>query len=161
MPQSPLAIAISMENHGPYDDAGRVADPKAMAGIALPAGLDAAGAGELRNYLHLHNADREFGRLLMSLRARQRPFVLLFFGDHLPALGDVYDRLGFADGAETGSADGALGDGGQWRRRRAWRRDGDVFLAVAVDDPCARRGRARRYVFRFRVADRPRLAGCG
>lgn len=98
-----LAIAISMENHGPYDDAGKVADPKAMAGIALPAGLDAAGAGELRSYLyHLHNADREFGRLLAGLRARQRPFVLLFFGDHLPALGDVYDRLGFADGAEPG-----------------------------------------------------------
>jgi len=98
-----FALAISMENHGPYDDVGRVADPKAMAAIALPAGLDEAGADELRSYLyHLRNADREFGRLLAGLRARPRPFVLLFFGDHLPALADVYDRLGFVDGAEPG-----------------------------------------------------------
>ena len=94
-----LAVAISMENHGPYDDAGQVTAPDAMAAITLPAGLDEKSAGELRSYLyHLRNADREFARLLTGLRARPRPFVLLFFGDHLPALGDVYDRLGFVDG---------------------------------------------------------------
>jgi len=97
-----FAFAISMENHGPYDDVGKANDPKAMAAIALPAGLEEKSAGELRSYLyHLHNADREFGRLLAGLRARPRPFVLVFFGDHLPALGDVYDRTGFADGQEA------------------------------------------------------------
>lgn len=97
-----FALAISMENHGPYDDAGTVNDPDALAAIALPAGLDRQRAGELRRYLyHLRNADREFGRLLAGLRARPRPFVLLFFGDHLPALGVVYQQTGFVDGQEA------------------------------------------------------------
>ena len=96
-----VAIAISIESHGPYDGRAKVLDPAALASIRLPPGLDPAAAFQLRNYLyHLHNADKELGRLLEALRGRQRPFVLLFFGDHLPAFQGVYEQLGFVDGRE-------------------------------------------------------------
>jgi phosphoglycerol transferase MdoB-like AlkP superfamily enzyme len=95
-----VAIAISIENHGPYDGKNEIRAPAARASIRLPSGMDAAAGAELRNYLyHLGNADREFDRLLTGLRSRKRPFVLLFFGDHLPALvGGAYEQLGFVDG---------------------------------------------------------------
>jgi Sulfatase len=95
-----VAIAVSIENHGPYEITSAVRAPSVRAAIQLPPGLDPAAAAEMRNYLyHLRNADREFDRLLAGLRARGRPFVLLFFGDHMPALtGGAYDQLGFVDG---------------------------------------------------------------
>lgn len=96
-----VAIAISIQNHGPYDTDAEVLAPEERKAIQLPAGLDGAGAREFRNYLYnLHRADGEFARLLAALQARKRPFVLLFFGDHLPALGEAYDKLGFVDGRE-------------------------------------------------------------
>lgn len=97
-----VAIAISIESHGPYDSQTEVLDRAAWASIRLPPGLEPAAALQLRNYLyHLHNADKELGRLLDGLKARRRPFVLLFFGDHLPAFRDVYEQLGFVDGREA------------------------------------------------------------
>ena len=61
--------------------------------------LSPAQALQLRNYLyHAHRADAQFGRLLDELRARRRPAVLLFFGDHLPGMRDVFDAVGFRDG---------------------------------------------------------------
>lgn len=95
-----VAIAVSIENHGPYKNTSAVRAPNVRAGIQLPRGLNPAAAAELRDYLyHLRNADQQFDRLLAGLRARGRPFVLLFFGDHLPALtGGAYDQLGFVDG---------------------------------------------------------------
>jgi hypothetical protein len=98
-----VAVAISIESHGPYDGDPVVQSPQERASIQVPDGLDAGAAREFRNYLyHLRHADREFARLLGGLRARQRPFVLLFFGDHLPAFGKgVYDSLGFVDGLQA------------------------------------------------------------
>lgn len=95
-----VAIAISIESHGPFDLQFEVQDPDERSSIRLPPGLDANAANELRSYLyHLRNADRAFGRLLTGLRERKRAFVLLFFGDHLPALvGGAYEQLGFVDG---------------------------------------------------------------
>lgn len=53
----------------------------------------------MRNYLyHAHRADAQFARLLAALQARKRPAVLLFFGDHLPGLRDVFQATGFYDG---------------------------------------------------------------
>src|SRR5690606_22043015 len=54
---------------------------------------------ELRNYLyHLGNADRQLARLVSELGKEKRPYVVVFFGDHLPAFGEVYDEVGFVDG---------------------------------------------------------------
>lgn len=100
---SPAFIfAISMENHGPYGDTG-LGEEAGTDPIEVPAKLDAAQAGSLRDYLfHVHNADRALGRLADALMKRKRRTLLLFYGDHLPALANVYDSLGFRDGAGHG-----------------------------------------------------------
>ena len=101
-----VALAISIENHGPYDSKTTVLDPAGREAIEIPTGTSAATATELRNYFyHLRHADQAFTHLLDSLKARQRPFVLLFFGDHLPALNDVYGELGLVDGREPKEQD--------------------------------------------------------
>lgn len=97
--QQPLFLfAISMENHGPYHDYPH-ADPRRRAAQPLPPGLDADAAQRLQGYLyHLENADRTLGRLADALSRRSRRSLLLFYGDHLPALSSVYDQAGFDDG---------------------------------------------------------------
>jgi phosphoglycerol transferase MdoB-like AlkP superfamily enzyme len=92
-----LVVALSIESHGPYTDQ-KTTDQAARDAVQVPPGLDAKQALELRNYLyHAHRADAQFARLLDGLKARKRPTVLLFFGDHLPGLRDVFDTLGFND----------------------------------------------------------------
>jgi hypothetical protein len=52
----------------------------------------------MRNYLYLlGDADRELDRLATALAKRSRRTLLLFYGDHLPALPPVYAQLGFDD----------------------------------------------------------------
>src|SRR5690606_3248701 len=46
----------------------------------------------------LGDADHELGRLADALQKRKRRTLLLFYGDHLPALPPVYQQIGFADG---------------------------------------------------------------
>ncbi|MFT3897068.1 MAG: sulfatase-like hydrolase/transferase [Thermomonas sp.] len=95
--QPTMIFAISIEAHGPYtypDESTR----QARDAIEVPAGITAAQASALRVYLyHQRHADREFGRLLQALRQRQRPTVLLFFGDHLPGFPSLFDALGTVD----------------------------------------------------------------
>ena len=100
--QRPLFVmAVSIENHGPYESAAPVRDEAARAALPLPDGLGEREAGSLRKYLyHLRNADRELERLVARLQARGRPFVVVFFGDHLPALPEVYNALPFVDGRQ-------------------------------------------------------------
>ena len=97
--RQPLFVfAISMENHGPYHDYPNV-DPARVAAQPAPSGLDAEAARALRGYLlHLENADRTLGRLADALERRPRRSLLLFYGDHLPALPLVYGQAGFDDG---------------------------------------------------------------
>lgn len=96
--QPTFVFAISMENHGPYEDYPNVA-ADALAREPVPAGLAGGAARELRGYLHhLANADRSLGRLVDALAQRPRRTLLLFYGDHLPALPDVYEQVGFDDG---------------------------------------------------------------
>jgi hypothetical protein len=94
-----FVFAISMENHGPYEDYPN-ADAARRAAEPAPPVLSAAAKLSLRGYLyHAENADRELGRLADALRARPRRTLLLFYGDHLPGLPDVYREAGFDDGA--------------------------------------------------------------
>jgi hypothetical protein len=68
----------------------------------MPEELDAGGRLWLGNYLYLlDDADRELGRLADALARRQRRTLLLFYGDHLPDLGPVYQQLGFDDGGKA------------------------------------------------------------
>ena len=93
-----LIFAVSMENHGPFDWRPGL-DAKRLAGLKMPPGLDEGGEYWMRNYLYLlEDADHELGRLAEALKKRKRRTLLLFYGDHLPALPPVYHQIGFADG---------------------------------------------------------------
>lgn len=98
-----LVFAISMENHGPFDWRPGL-DAKRLASLKVPPGLAEGGDYWLRNYLYLlEDADHELGRLAAALEKRKRRTLLLFYGDHLPALPPVYQDIGFADGGDAKS----------------------------------------------------------
>ncbi len=93
-----MVFAISMENHGPWTP-DRPLPAEELANIAVPAQLDAAGADELRRYLHhLQRVDAALGELMRWARDRDEPTVVLFYGDHLPGMDSVFATLGFDDG---------------------------------------------------------------
>jgi len=94
-----FAFVISMQAHGPYTGGrGSVRYSQLYDSLALPP-LSQDADTVLRTYLyHIHAADRELGVLVDALEQRGRPYRLLFFGDHLPALPQVWNELGFADG---------------------------------------------------------------
>lgn len=97
-----FVFAISMENHGPYLHAP-IADDRVAARDAMPVpeGVGPVGARKLRNYLlHQRDADRELGRLAKALAARERPSLLVFYGDHLPGLTESWAG-GFKNGREA------------------------------------------------------------
>jgi phosphoglycerol transferase MdoB-like AlkP superfamily enzyme len=92
-------FAISIEAHGPYDvEPSNVAERDA---IPVPDGITGRDKLELQTYLyHLQHADAELGRLVTWLAQRQRPSLVLFYGDHLPALSNTYHTTGFVDGGD-------------------------------------------------------------
>jgi phosphoglycerol transferase MdoB-like AlkP superfamily enzyme len=93
-----MLFAITMQNHGPFDWRPGL-DEKRLASLKMPPGLDDGGKYWLRNYLYMvEDADHELGRLADALQKRKRRTLLLFYGDHLPALPPVYHQIGFADG---------------------------------------------------------------
>ncbi|WEN15168.1 LTA synthase family protein [Rhodanobacter sp. AS-Z3] len=100
-------FAISIEAHGPYDvEPTHVAERDA---IPVPDGITGRDKLELQTYLyHLQHADAELGRLVKLLAQRERPSVVVFYGDHLPALSNSYHTAGFVDGGDM------LGQAGVW-----------------------------------------------
>lgn len=133
-------FAISIEAHGPYD-----VDPKDTAArdaIPVPADIEGKDKLELQNYLyHMQHADRELGRLADALAKRQRPTLLLFYGDHLPALTDVYRTDGFVDGGDMLAQPGTwllLDPRGDARPVRedtaAWLMPGQLLAAAGIHD---------------------------
>ena len=92
-------FAISIEAHGPYDVPP--ADIAARDAIPVPAGIGGRDKQELQTYLyHIEHADAELGRLAGLLAQRGRPTLLLFYGDHLPALTNSFNVTGFVDGGD-------------------------------------------------------------
>ncbi|TAL97812.1 MAG: LTA synthase family protein [Rhodanobacter sp.] len=92
-------FAISIEAHGPYDV--EPANPAERNAIPVPDGITGRDKLELQTYLyHLKHADAELGRLVAWLAQRQRPSLVLFYGDHLPALSNSYRVTGFVDGGD-------------------------------------------------------------
>ena len=98
-----FVFAVSIENHGPYGADQPNLDAHELASIDVPAGLAPEEAAALRVYLlHLRHADAALGELARALQARPRRSLLFFYGDHLPGLGTLYERLGFRDGLPAG-----------------------------------------------------------
>lgn len=91
---------MTIQNHGPYLWHYSLTE-QALAGFEVPPGLSADGARELRTYLyHLAQGEKELVRLADFLKERGRPTLLYVYGDHLPALPNVFRELGIA-GAHT------------------------------------------------------------
>ncbi len=91
-----FVFVITMENHGPLH-LERVApgDVDALYCVPPPSGCE-----DLTVYLrHLRNADRMLARLRETLSGCERPASLCWFGDHVPIMPAVYDRLGEPSGA--------------------------------------------------------------
>jgi hypothetical protein len=66
--------------------------------IGAPANWPPAAVNEYKNYTyHIRHADKQLGRLWAYLESRHRPYVLAFYGDHLPGLQYVYAVHGFDD----------------------------------------------------------------
>jgi hypothetical protein len=85
-----FAFAITMENHGPLHlesvSAGEFRSRHTLG--------DHAQWRDLTAYLrHVENADAMIGKLTDYLRERNRPTVLCFYGDHVPALSSVFEAL--------------------------------------------------------------------
>ena len=100
-----FVFAISIEAHGPYDVPP--ADTAARDAIPVPEGITGRDKLELQTYLyHAVHADAELGRLTTLLAARGRPTLLLFYGDHLPALSNSFHAAGFVDGGDMLSEPG-------------------------------------------------------
>ncbi len=86
--QEPLFLfAITMQNHQPYDGI----DPALMQVEVENDLLSEPALTALTTYTQgLHDADKMLGALAEWIDARQRPTLLVFFGDHLPTLGSNY-----------------------------------------------------------------------
>lgn len=94
--QPNFVFAISMENHGPWKRLRRGLEADWLESIPVPERLSPDQALELRQYLfHARNSVSELVRLKAWMAERERPTLLLFFGDHLPGLHGVFDSLGF------------------------------------------------------------------
>jgi len=94
-----FVLGISIEAHGPYDQSYGI-DEKARDAIPVPKGVtDPQAQLELQNYIyHMQHADQQLGRLIDTLAQRKRRTVVLFFGDHLPALVPAFQQAGFRNG---------------------------------------------------------------
>ncbi|RKU03684.1 capsular biosynthesis protein [Burkholderia sp. Nafp2/4-1b] len=89
--QPAFIFAMTMENHGPLH-LEAVAAGEAARYHSL--GEDAAWH-DLTAYLrHLDNANRMIERLLDHLRQSDRETIVCFYGDHVPALRRVFEKLG-------------------------------------------------------------------
>jgi len=96
-----LLFAITMEGHFPYLDKYKE--------FSITTENPLLGKEDLVDFKHyvqgVKNADNFLGGLYDFIAERNRPTVLLFFGDHLPSLGtnySSYESSGFIDG-ERGS----------------------------------------------------------
>lgn len=88
--QAQFMFAITMENHGPLH-LEKATDIEADALYSRPNGQ---AIDDLTVYLrHIANANKMLGRLQDVLANRQRNTLLCFYGDHVPAMGHVFDRL--------------------------------------------------------------------
>ena len=93
-----FVLGISIEAHGPYNQDYGI-DTRERDAIPVPPEVTGAAKTELQNYIyHIRHADRQLGRLADTLAKRKRPTLIVFFGDHLPALMDTYRQAGFRDG---------------------------------------------------------------
>lgn len=90
--QPQFIYAITVENHFNYNDDRYGKDHFNIE----QQGLSDTSKRQLNTYLTgLQRADQHVEKLLQDLKQLERPTIVIFFGDHLPNLGQVYDDLHF------------------------------------------------------------------
>lgn len=93
-----FVLGISIEAHGPYSQDYGI-DARVRDAIPVPPKVTGEARKELQNYIyHLRHADKQLGRLADTLAKRKRPTLIVFFGDHLPALMQTFQQDGFRNG---------------------------------------------------------------
>ncbi len=93
-----FVLGISIEAHGPYDQDYGI-DTRERDAIPVPATITGDARTQLQNYIyHIRHADQQLGRLADTLAKRNRPTLIVFFGDHLPAIVPAFQAAGFKDG---------------------------------------------------------------
>lgn len=97
--QQPVFIlAISIENHGPWGKRN-IREPKKMQQIKVPQQLNSENQRQLREYIyHTQYAEQGLIELYDYIQNRDDPAALFFYGDHLPALNEVFAELEFDNG---------------------------------------------------------------
>ncbi|MBB6184460.1 LTA synthase family protein [Oleiagrimonas soli] len=93
-----FVLGISIEAHGPYDQDYGI-DTKVRDAIPVPPSITGSARTQLQNYIyHIRHADQQLGRLADTLAKRKRPTLIVFFGDHLPAIVPAFQQAGFRNG---------------------------------------------------------------
>ena len=90
-----FVFVITMENHGPLHlESVNAGDREALYETAPPAGCE-----DLTVYLrHLNNANQMAKLMAETLEQQHRPAWMCWYGDHVPIMPEVYDRLGTPEG---------------------------------------------------------------
>ncbi|NHB56952.1 sulfatase-like hydrolase/transferase [Acinetobacter sp. 194] len=98
--QAQFIYAITVENHFNYND-----DRFGKNNFNITKdGLSDLNKRRLNTYLSgLQRADQHFKKLIEDAKHIERPTMIIFFGDHLPNLGDVFDDYHFYANAEQKS----------------------------------------------------------
>ncbi|AWL30350.1 sulfatase-like hydrolase/transferase [Acinetobacter defluvii] len=90
--QPQFIYAISVENHPMYNDDRFGANNFKI----TKSGISDRSKRALNTYLSgMQRADQHLKALLDSAQQLERPTIVIFFGDHLPNLQNVYDEYGF------------------------------------------------------------------
>ncbi len=86
--------ALTMETHGPWS----FWDSEEPRRYDVDGAMSAEHLDVLTDYVHrLPKIEALATTLVQSLDAQDRPFVFSLFGDHLPAMFDLFDAIGFRD----------------------------------------------------------------
>lgn len=90
--------ATSMQNHGPYSSTHNPQNKIKVSG----SNLSPASQAILENYTNtVSDVDQSLKQLIEGLKQSKEPTEVIFYGDHLPMLGDdysVYKDAGFVNG---------------------------------------------------------------
>ena len=94
--EKPLFLfGVSLQGHGPYAPS-RYPDSKIKVVADAGSAVSEASKGSVRSYAQgAQDADINLARLMDWAKKRERETIIVFFGDHLPPLGDVYVESGF------------------------------------------------------------------
>ena len=89
--QPQFIYATTVENHPMYNDDRFGADH-----FKITKDVSAGTKRALNTYMSgMQRADQHYAALLKDIAASKRPTIVIFFGDHLPNLQNVYDDFGF------------------------------------------------------------------